>query len=99
VVLGFPRVVSSEVEACKLLQQLHDEIMMVFIICCIMLLFAKQRYKLYRISWMKFVNVDVYIHTYIREIYNAQHGRACSSNRRCGLLLGGNLGMEGTEVE
>jgi len=23
-----------------------------------------------------------YIHTFIHEIYNAQHGRACSSNRR-----------------
>jgi len=38
--------------------------------------------------------LHTYIHTYIREIYNAQHGRACSSNRRRGLLLGGSLGKE-----
>jgi len=32
----------------------------------------------------KFVVVSAftYIHTYIRRIYNARHGRACSSNRR-----------------
>jgi len=39
------------------------------------------------------VVIHTYIHTYIYGIYNAQHGRACSSNQS-GLLLGGSLGME-----